>query len=157
LGIGVDSLYMLAETDCAVESSIAWLVGDRVDVCTWKGDEFKVVGADMALEGLMLAESLVAGGIAYTSKSLVAFMSLLMSSKSRTSQETFVAALPITNPFALLSMRALDVLLQMLILDISLVATLIRAWKWTLIGMRYKMRFHSGRPIEGLGASWESA
>lgn len=153
----MDTFFMLAQTDRAIKPSIALLIGERVDKSTWKGGEFEVVGSDMTLEGLMLAESFITTRISRTSVTLVALVSLLMSSESRSSQEALVTSFPITNPFPLLSMRAFNVLLQMFVFDVRFVAAIIRTFERTLVGMSNEMCLHSCWAIEGLGTSYEGA
>jgi len=80
----VESFYMLAETNSTVKSSIARFFGNWVDVCARVGGEFKMIGSNMALESLMLAEALMAARISCTSESIMALMSLFVSSKSCT-------------------------------------------------------------------------
>lgn len=111
LGGEVESFYVLAETDCAVESGVAGFLGDWVDVCAWEGSEFEMIGSNMALECLMLAEGLVAAWISCTPEAIMARVCLFVSSKSCARQEAFVASLPIANPFSLLRVCALDMLL----------------------------------------------
>jgi hypothetical protein len=54
-----------------------------------------VVGADVALESLMLPEGLAARWVSSAPESLVALVCLLVSLKTGRREETFVALLPI--------------------------------------------------------------
>jgi hypothetical protein len=84
----VYAVFMLAETSCAVKSSVAWFGGYGVDICTRVRSKFEVVGTDVSLECLMLAKSLVARWIGCAFESVLPFMRLYMSAKSCSCQET---------------------------------------------------------------------
>lgn len=121
------SLFVLAEADRTVKASIAGNLRNRIDVCAREGRELKMIRADMSLEGLMLAEGLMARRIIRTSKSFMSFMCLFMPSEPCACQEALRTSFPITGIGSFLGMRALDVLLEMLLLEIRFVATLILA------------------------------
>ena len=82
LGSCVDTLFVLAETNCSIKSSIAGFTCDRVDIGARIWGELEMFGADMALECLMLPECLVAWWVSYATESLMAFMCLLVSLKT---------------------------------------------------------------------------
>jgi hypothetical protein len=82
LGSSVDTLFVLAETNRSIKSSIAGCACDRVDIGARIWRELKMFGADMALECLMLPEGLIAWWVSYATESLMTFMCLLVSLKT---------------------------------------------------------------------------
>jgi hypothetical protein len=58
--------------------------------------QLKMIGADMALKGLMFAESLVAWWISCASKPVVAFVRLSVPPQPRRRQEAFSTPIPVT-------------------------------------------------------------
>jgi hypothetical protein len=91
----VDPLFVLAETNRSIKSSIAGFTCDWIDVGAGIWGELEMFGADMALESLMLSEGLVARWVRYATESLMTFMCLFMSLKASRCEETLIAALPI--------------------------------------------------------------
>lgn len=94
-GEPMHAVFMLAETGCTVESSITCFRSNGVDVRTRVRSELEVIGADVALEGVMFSECLVARWIDCASESIVAFMCFYVAPKSCCSQETLRTPLPI--------------------------------------------------------------
>lgn len=72
-------------------------------------------------------------------ESLFAFVNGLVSFKSSTRHKALTAAFLLTDVFSLKSMDGFDVLLQVLVLYIVLIATIIRALKWSRIGVRIEV------------------
>ena len=94
----------------------------------------------MSLEGLVLAEGFLAGWVVFASESLVAFMGSQMSSKTSGSEKTLGAIFPCTMVLSFMSVRTLDVCLQMLILEVSLVAAIVCTYKGSFVRMDFRMR-----------------
>jgi hypothetical protein len=95
LGSSVNTLFVLAEANCSIKSSIARLTRDRIDIRAGIWSELEMFGTDMALESLMLPEGLVAWWVCRTPKPLMPFVRLFMSLETSRCEKTLVAALPI--------------------------------------------------------------
>ena len=91
---------------------------DRVDVGALVGGKLHVISSDVSLEGVMFAKGLITRWVLRASKSIVTFMGCYMSPESRPCQEALCTSFPITFVFSFLSVRAFDVLVQMLLVEI---------------------------------------
>lgn len=101
-------------------------------------------------QGLLLPKTLPT---VLTTESLLAFMNCLMSLESGARDKALSAALPGTDVFALVGVDGFDVLFQVLILDVVLVACIVRTFEGPGVGVRIEMISKSGRSIEGFRAS----
>ena len=63
----------------------------------------------------------------------MAFVRSLVTSKASCGQEALATTLDVTLVISLICMCALDMLLQMLLFEISLVAVVVRTYKWALV------------------------
>ena len=90
----------------------------------------------MPLEGIVLAEGLIARRISGACKSVDTFMCSLMSAKPCASQKALATVLPIANIFSFLFVRSFDVLLKVFVLVVSLVAVGVWANTCSIICMR---------------------
>jgi len=131
----VGSLYVFSQTARTVKARLADGAGDKVEHSARIGSQFEVVGADMSLEGLVFAESLVAGWVRCASKSLMAFVSCFVTFQSSSCQEALCAAREIAGVGAFMLVRAFDVLREVLLLHVRLIASFISAYKWSFIRM----------------------
>lgn len=82
---------------------------------------------------LMLSECLGARRVASAAKAFMALVGSLVTSKSSCSQEALATALDVALMISLICMCALDMLLQVLLFEISLVAIVVRACIWALV------------------------
>lgn len=105
---------------------------------------------------LVLSECLGAGRVASAAKAFMALVRSLVTSKTSCSQEALATTLDVALVISLICMCALDMLLQMLLFEISLVTIVVRTSEWALVVVRSHMRGQSGRSIESFGASWNS-
>ena len=83
----------------------------------------------------MLAESLVAGGVIATPVALLTLVDGLMSTQPSGSKKTLIATRSGASVFPFSSMRTLDVLFEVLLLYIGLVAVGISTLEGSVIGM----------------------
>lgn len=107
-----------------------------------------MVGADMSLEGLVLAKGLLARWIVFASESLVALMGSDMSSKTSSCEKTLGTLLPRTLVLSFVGVRAFDVCLQMLVLEIRLITVLICAYEGSFIRVYLQVGLQSNWSIE---------
>jgi hypothetical protein len=102
----------------------------------------------MALESLMFPKGLVARWVCIAAESLMSNVGILMSLQASRSEKALVTSFPITFVGSLVGMRAFDMCLQMLVLEIRLVAALICADKCPLAGMGFQMSRQSRGSVE---------
>lgn len=110
-------------------------------------------GADVALEGLVLAEALVARREVSASESLLALVDELMSAETGGRQERLPAAVVGADMVSLGPVRALDMLLEMLLLDVVLVAAGMWANERALVVVGPEVGGETGWAVEGLVAA----
>lgn len=135
LGSSMCSLNMLTQPVCAVETSPAYSIGKRVDIGALVWGELEVFGVNMALQSMMLPKCLVAWRKSSAAEPLMPNVCVLVSLQPGGSKEALSTSFPITYKRAFVSMRALNVRLQMLLLEVCLIATFVCASKCPIVCM----------------------
>lgn len=110
----------------------------------------QVISTHVPLQRLVLAEAAAAVGAPETLGTLVDGG---VAPQPRCRHEGLAASLLGAVVLALLGVRALDVLLQVLLFEVALVAPGEIAFEGPVVGVRAEVGREAGRPVEGLGAS----
>jgi hypothetical protein len=115
-----------------------------------KGLSALVVLSNMFIEGILLAEALSA---LVAAESLGTFVHGLMSFQSGACDEALAAAFSRAHVLALMRMDSLDVLFEMLVYCIVLVAALVRAFEGARVCVRIEVISEASRSVKGFGAA----
>lgn len=109
-----------------------------------------MIFSNMLMQCLLLPKALSA---ITASKPLFSLMDRLMTFKSRASHEALTTSFLGTYMFPLQSMNSFDVLFQMLIFNVILIAVIVGTFKWSRIGVGIEVVSQPGGTVEGFGTS----
>jgi hypothetical protein len=117
-----------------------------------KGRQAEVFCPHMPLQRLVLPEALVAPLVPPAPEPLLPRVDGGVSPQSRGRDEGLSAAGLVADVRPLVGVAALDVLLQVLLLEVVLVAVWEGALEGSVVGVRAQVGGQAGWPVEGLGA-----
>lgn len=113
----------------------------------------EMLGTNVALQSLVLAEGLIARREISAAEAFLSFMDKLMAAKAGARQEALVAAGLLAYVLSLGGVRSPKMLLQMLLLQVRLVTPIVRALEGALIGVGSQMSSQTSWTIKCLFAA----
>ena len=118
-----------------------------------KGGYTHVGDADVALQSLVLAEAEATAVVAAAAEALGALVNGGVAAQARGGDERLAAALLPARVLLLVGIRALDILGQVLLLQVDLVAVRVRALMGAVVGVRAQVGGQTDGTVEGLDAT----
>lgn len=112
----------------------------------------EVFRANVPLQGVVLAEALVARGVFAAAEALLAGVDVLVAAQTGCRQERLAAAIVGTGVCSLLGVGALDMLAEVLLLTVVLVAARVCALEGAVVGVGAQVGGQAGGTVEGLVA-----
>lgn len=101
-------------------------------ILTDKAGHLEMLGANVALQSLVLAERLVAGGVLAAAKAFLSLVDELVASKTGAGQKALSALGFLADMLAFSGVGSAEMLLQVLLLEVRLVASIVGAHEGSL-------------------------